>query len=158
MGSSFVDNPFLTAMDEIVECSRCHLPKPVSEFHRHADGHYRWCKSCKSTYFKTYSKTERGRKSIKEAAWKMAGIKDFTVENYQDMAERQNGKCAICRRPTKKLQADHNHSTGKVRGLLCQACNLVIGQAHDSIDILEKSVLYLRYGYQDQSEDPHSPP
>jgi hypothetical protein len=42
------------------------------------------------------------------------------------MVEKQSGRCMICRRKV-RLVVDHNHSTGKVRGLLCDRCNLLVG-------------------------------
>lgn len=70
---------------------------------------------------------------------------------YQEMLLTQKGVCAICDKPETKLQngvirmlsVDHNHSTGAVRGLLCANCNLAIGYACDSIDVLEKAIAYL---------------
>jgi DNA-binding transcriptional MerR regulator len=50
----------------------------------------------------------------------------ITLEEYEEMLERQDGRCAICRRPPpegKRLHVDHNHETGEVRGLLCSWCN-----------------------------------
>ena len=48
---------------------------------------------------------------------------------YDDMLEKQHGKCAICHEPptTRNLAVDHNHETGEVRSLLCSACNTALG-------------------------------
>ena len=48
-----------------------------------------------------------------------------TIEDYDLMLAGQDGVCAICRNPPKvrRLDVDHNHSTGRVRGLLCHRCN-----------------------------------
>lgn len=87
-------------------------------------------------------KTGRGRPSY----WKKQGI-ILTVEGYDKMLSEQNGCCAICgefRRPDQRvLVVDHNHDTGKIRGLLCHPCNMGIGQLKDSLDVLRKAVLYL---------------
>ncbi len=58
----------------------------------------------------------------------------------------QNGVCAICSRLNlsgRRLAVDHDHATGKVRGLLCSRCNSAIGLARESLDVLKKTVLYL---------------
>lgn len=71
--------------------------------------------------------------------------------DYQKMLVAQKGVCAICAQPETKLQhgeirllsVDHDHTTGDVRGLLCGNCNMAIGYACDSVDVLEKAVAYL---------------
>lgn len=73
---------------------------------------------------------------------------------YDNMVSEQGNKCAICyKRETyinKKLNAinplsiDHNHKTGKVRELLCQKCNTLLGMAKESIDTLKSAIEYLR--------------
>ena len=83
-------------------------------------------------------------------------IKDFslkkrfniTLEQYNEMFTKQNGRCKICSKHqseiARSLSVDHDHITGKVRGLLCSNCNCVLGLVKDSVDILEKSKLYLQ--------------
>ena len=59
----------------------------------------------------------------------------MSLEQYNQMALAQNGVCAICKKENSngiKLSVDHNHKTGKVRGLLCQRCNFVIGEISDT--------------------------
>ncbi len=60
----------------------------------------------------------------------------------------QNGKCKICEIKESKLNrefcTDHDHCTGKVRGLLCGTCNFLLGACHDDINILKKAILYLK--------------
>ena len=67
------------------------------------------------------------------------------LEEYDQMLESQNGQCAICgKRQHKKLFVDHNHKTGKVRGLLCNNCNFGIGQFQDDFNLLLSAIEYLR--------------
>lgn len=71
----------------------------------------------------------------------------ITYDQYLDLAKAQNNVCAVCDNlePQKALlSVDHDHTTGVVRGLLCTNCNLGIGYAQDSIDILEKMIEYLK--------------
>ena len=72
----------------------------------------------------------------------------FTYEHYDVMLIDQNFSCKICKKHLsdckKALSVDHNHSTGEVRGLLCQHCNTVLGMALDDIKILQKAIEYLR--------------
>lgn len=70
------------------------------------------------------------------------------------MIEKQNNLCKICNLPEtcihpksktiRKLSIDHNHDTGKVRDLLCNRCNRLLGYAKDSIELLESMVIYLK--------------
>lgn len=67
-----------------------------------------------------------------------------TKEDFQRMLAEQNGVCAICRETSdKSLHIDHNHTTGKVRGLLCNGCNLAIGIMKDSPARLISAAQYL---------------
>lgn len=71
---------------------------------------------------------------------------NITIEDYKKMLNDQNGVCAICFREDKKgrkLCVDHNHDTGKVRGLLCGNCNKLLGMAGDDKKILSRSIKYL---------------
>lgn len=55
-----------------------------------------------------------------------AGLKRFyglTLDDYDQMVEAQGGCCALCEQPFAKLEVDHSHVTGAVRGLLCRRCN-----------------------------------
>lgn len=65
----------------------------------------------------------------RESAWKRRGI-NITYTQYDKMLRSQHGRCALCRRvPKRALAVDHNHKTGKVRGLTCFRCNrFIIGR------------------------------
>ena len=59
------------------------------------------------------------------------------------MIEKQGGVCALCRQRAPE-HVDHDHLTGRVRGLLCSCCNQALGNARDDVAILERAVDYLR--------------
>lgn len=70
----------------------------------------------------------------------------LTPEQYAAANDNQGGVCAICRRPCarrSRLSVDHDHSTGVVRGLLCDSCNLGIGKFDDDPDLLKSAMEYL---------------
>lgn len=73
----------------------------------------------------------------------------LTPDGYNKMLIAQDGVCAICNHPPNgrahngKLVVDHDHSTGKVRGLLCSKCNSVLGYVKDSTETLIKAIEYL---------------
>lgn len=72
----------------------------------------------------------------------------LTIEAWEEMAEAQNWRCAICGTHKDDLKnnfaVDHDHDTGEVRGLLCYACNRGIGLLKDSIIVLSNAVEYLK--------------
>lgn len=72
----------------------------------------------------------------------------LTSEFYEKMVEKQNGRCAICSinvpENGERLAIDHSHDNGKIRGLLCRQCNLLLGCAKDSIEILENAIIYIK--------------
>jgi hypothetical protein len=70
-------------------------------------------------------------------------------ESYLQRLAAQGGCCAICEKPAEserdgKLRVDHCHSTGKIRGLLCDSCNVGLGKFGDNIDSLTVAIMYLR--------------
>lgn len=61
------------------------------------------------------------------------------------MFASQNNKCAICGIDIKDNGVvDHSHITNKVRGILCNKCNVLLGMARDNVDILKKAIDYLQ--------------
>ncbi len=70
----------------------------------------------------------------------------ISLADYEDMVEEQGGLCIICgEKPEgKRLSVDHCHRTDRVRGLLCNQCNLGLGCFKDNIKSLENAALYLR--------------
>jgi hypothetical protein len=72
----------------------------------------------------------------------------ITVEQYDELLHKQNGRCAICNTdkpdgPGKCFVVDHDHKRKSVRGLLCCKCNFVLGHANDDPAILASSIKYL---------------
>lgn len=75
-------------------------------------------------------------------------LKQFglTVEIYDKMHMDQKGLCLICLKPeteSKRLAVDHDHATGKVRGLLCSRCNSSIGKFEESSELLRRAAEYI---------------
>jgi hypothetical protein len=69
-----------------------------------------------------------------------------SLEEYNLLYQRQEGRCAICGGPSgprKNFDVDHNHQTNKVRGLLCITCNLGLGAFKDRPDLLQSASKYL---------------
>jgi hypothetical protein len=102
----------------------------------------------------TWSKNNPGKakKAGTRAILKRHGL---TIEQFEEMWERQGGKCANPRCTTtssKKLlndresglNVDHDHETGKIRGLLCGSCNRALGHAKDDLSRLRGLIEYLQ--------------
>ena len=69
----------------------------------------------------------------------------ITTKEYNTLLDAQDGVCAICfGGNNRKLCVDHDHDTGKVRGLLCDKCNLGIGMLGDKVDALQRAIDYLK--------------
>lgn len=101
-------------------------------------------------------RASKRRSALKEGLKNKYGL---THDEYERMFLAQNGRCAICRKKgtrrgwgrrgcngkrSKKLCIDHDHSTKKVRELLCRACNFAIGSLHDNIEITQAALDYLK--------------
>lgn len=71
---------------------------------------------------------------------------NITAAQYDELLAFQGGHCAICPRlPGKtRLAVDHDHKTGRTRGLLCWRCNGLIGKGDDDPDLMESAARYLR--------------
>ena len=70
---------------------------------------------------------------------------NIDLATYENMLEAQGGCCAICgtSKGNTHLCVDHCHSTGAVRGILCDKCNVALGQFNDSTTLLAQAIAYL---------------
>ena len=95
-------------------------------------------------YRREHYKKNKESRSMQMRAYHFKRKYGITLEEYYAMLEQQNNKCAICgneetskRRDTLRLlSVDHDHVTGKVRGLLCNGCNQLIGYFKEDISLL----------------------
>lgn len=70
----------------------------------------------------------------------------ITEAEYDDLLDAQGGRCAICRKPpkTKSLAVDHDHRTGRIRGLLCSFCNYnLLGRRDRDVHLFLRAYEYL---------------
>jgi hypothetical protein len=69
----------------------------------------------------------------------------LTPAKYDKLFIKQGGKCALCRMtPQEGLHVDHDHNTGKIRGLLCRKCNTGLGKLGDTAESVQRAVKYLQ--------------
>jgi hypothetical protein len=92
-----------------------------------------------------YNATPRGKRAAISRHLKR--LYNITADKYDEILKEQNGSCAICGKSTtefkRRLAVDHDHGSGKVRGLLCTNCNRGVGNFYDSPDLLQKAIFYL---------------
>lgn len=122
-------------------CKTCNVEKSKDSFYLHN----RACKACCT--LKAYEWRSKNPEAVKKTRRK-AKLKKYygiSLDEYDKMLANQNGVCAVCskehtRRP---LNVDHCHSTGKIRGLLCDKCNMALGLLEDSKEIIQNLERYL---------------
>lgn len=139
------------------KCSVCKLEKDFSEFYNYKakkDGKSYRCKSCDDSARKKWASANplKAKQSARERQLKHKYGIDF--EEYSRLLKEQDGCCAICKEDRNRTSGDnpekwnyavdHDHSTGKVRGLLCNQCNRGLGMFKDEPELLEKALQYLR--------------
>lgn len=124
------------AKDGLKICSRCSKEKSISNYN-----------NANNTKDKLKSICLRCEKDCA-----FISLYNITIDEYEILLASQQNKCAICgtndpKSPSKKSRdyffVDHDHSSGKVRGLLCFHCNTGLGQFRDSLDTLKLAVNYL---------------
>jgi len=117
------------------KCNKCGLSKPLKDFHRRGKDRYQpMCKACKTL-------------SHHQKRYDLKRSYSMSIEDYNGMLEKQDYKCAICGETCLTGQnhfVDHEHTNGINRGLLCRSCNLMLGYAHDDIEMLKSAIKYLK--------------
>jgi len=120
------------------------------EYHKNqVENTKRWIKNNAEKY-KQYAKNWRAKQDpvYMKAYKRMKQLKAYglTPEDYSELLKKQNGACAICQKlPTKiELAVDHNHKTGRVRGLLCFRCNFGMTFYGENLNNFERAVNYLK--------------
>ena len=117
---------------ELLTCTRCNTGKPgTAEFfpphNKKRNGLDSWCRECRATY---RSETNRGKFRAVISDVQLKELKASTTE------------CVICG-AAETLVVDHDHKTGKIRGMLCNHCNRGLGHFRDDPMLLEFAAQYL---------------
>lgn len=136
-------------------CNLCKKTKPMSEFQNKTkapDGKAYACKPCCSARNKIY---QQKRDPALRDAWVVNSVEarrmsmrtykyGITKEQYKELLLIFGEDCCIC---TKKFKGtphiDHDHTTGKIRGLICRSCNAGLGLFKDDVDSLARAIIYL---------------
>lgn len=146
-------------------CAYCKelLPETPEFFYmKEGEVSHTYCRVCRQIYsYKKYysdvgkarAKSRKGNKKIpeyKKLLYKLKSTYGLSTEAYLKLLDEQRGCCAICEESLinpdsskMSMVVDHCHETGKVRGLLCSNCNVMLGMAKDSQYTLAKGIYYL---------------
>lgn len=130
-------------------CAVCKRVKRLSEFHRNKSsksGVCTYCKSCGNWHSALWRDKNPDIAAKSRDKHLFAARYGIGQPDYEILLNGQAGVCAICRKPVsgrRRLDVDHDHKTGKVRGLLCRSCNFVVGYAHDDKTVLQRAAAYL---------------
>lgn len=130
------------------KCSKCNELKDESKFVKRSNrksGIQSYCKSCHNIKSRREYRPEYMRN------YDLMSKYGITLEEADKIMLNQNSCCAICnihisevsKGHKKQFCVDHNHDTGKVRGLLCDSCNRGIGLLKDSVEVLNSAIEYL---------------
>ena len=127
-------------------CKKCNEEKDLELFVTNKE-----CKNGKAYVCKACDQKRRRKhredkpEMARDNAYK--NLYGISLEVYNNMFQLQEGKCLGCERHQvdlkKKLVVDHCHTTGAVRGLLCNQCNCALGYAYDNKNTLKNLIKYL---------------
>ena len=136
-------------------CTVCKVAKPFEDFY---DGYkaknqrdvtnrkypHSRCKECDHARVRVYHHKNKERITKQMLVSHRRRLYGLNEEEYNDMILSQNNLCAICNKPSDKtLHIDHDHETGRIRGLLCHSCNVGIGLFKEDVDSLASAITYL---------------
>lgn len=119
-------------MNDLTHCRNGH--EYTEENSYFSPGGVRWCRLC------------RQQRAVEYSLNRKYGLSTLAFEK---LLNAQNGQCAVCQELLDKASTmrdptvDHDHNTGKIRGILCRRCNQGLGQFHDSTVVLRAAIAYL---------------
>jgi hypothetical protein len=128
-------------------CSKCKTVKPLADFNRRRlNGFQSVCRACQAARAAVYAKTHAAR------ILELHRLRKYGLSRvaFSGLYAEQNGRCAVCSRllvprgdQARQPHVDHDHKSGKVRGLLCGSCNRGIGLFKDRPTTLRAAATYL---------------
>lgn len=140
-------------------CRDCGKSKGLDEFYAKQS----YCKPCSGLRTKAWraanpdrhkanKKRQRKREAPNPEATRRKNLRSkygISPEQYDALLAEQGGGCACCGKTSAggrhgRFHVDHDHKTGKIRGLLCHSCNVGIGALGDTIVGIERAARYLR--------------
>ena len=131
-------------------CTKCRVEKPLDEFFgnvRQKDGKSLKCKVCDKA-----KKREWEANNLEKAQlmWRRGHLRKtygITPEAFDAALNTQNNCCAICKTTepgARSFHVDHDHTTGELRGLLCNNCNRALGYIKENTDSIASMLEYVK--------------
>ena len=129
---------------ETKTCPKCGEEKPTGDFYHQR----RSCKVCVREHQRRFRDSQPDYNHSRNLQRRYG----LSVDEYQTLLANHNFACGICKveisyalgyKGKRSVVVDHNHETGDVRGILCSKCNLVLGHARESTEILYRAIVYL---------------
>lgn len=126
-------------------CNQCGVWRPLTDFDPSRTGKYgrqAKCSNCRRL-------RRRNRYALNPVKWSYKHIKatyGLSKAEFDQLLLSQNGRCAACDDlfgNTRHRHIDHCHTTGRIRGILCQSCNVSIGSMKEDIGRLRRLIAYL---------------
>lgn len=135
--------------DEAIRNWRRRNPEKVKEYRKKWAENNREKQTAAEKSWKKAHPESKKRYSQTEFLYRLKNRYGLRFDDYTEILERQLGRCAICgaEKPGgkgKRMSVDHCHRTGKVRGLLCSRCNLMLGIINEDVSILRAAIEYLK--------------
>jgi hypothetical protein len=97
---------------------------------------------------KRYKKKHKKKMTEYIKFWNIKRKYGLSKIDYSSLLKKQNYNCAVCETPlstnTKKIHIDHCHLSGKVRGIVHQECNHLLGLSKDNVELLKKAIKYIQ--------------
>lgn len=135
------------------KCSGCKVLKNTSEFFKSAsrsDGLQAYCKVCSKAQRKKYIDKNKDREKRYSREKNLKNKYGITNEQYEAQHKAQKGVCPLCQKPAFGVGSsgvvDHDHTTGKVRGVLCHLCNSALHAIERDRSWAKRAVEYLDAG------------
>jgi hypothetical protein len=136
----------LATLDTLTKvCRSCGIDKALSEFSKEKkkkDGLKIYCKPCENARFKAWREENIEEILLKDRIKHYVRKYGLSKEKAIELVEDRNGACEICKEH-KPLVVDHHHDTGMVRGMICSACNSMVGYSRENPDVLAACIEYL---------------
>lgn len=129
-------------MSDVKRCTKCGEERPLARFApnpKMKSGKESVCNLCKAAYLKNRYKTDpefRAKVSKYKSEFWLKKKYGLTPEQFEELFEKQGRKCALCgtedhgrtgEHQKSRWNVDHDHETGRVRGVLCHHCNVSLG-------------------------------
>lgn len=128
-------------------CKDCKKTLPAAYFYLRGDTGkpYGSCKKCRSQKGKNWRLQNPEVEAERHRVWLLKTRYNITISEYEKILSDQGGVCAICHEAPagKTLHVDHDHGSGRIRGLLCYRCNVGIGYMKDYSDRLKRAAEYV---------------